>query len=292
MTNKYPESTRLIVEQGLEKYFSGISCPKELYEPMSYSLFSGGKRFRGILVIESARIFGRSPEDVLPTACAVEYIHTYSLIHDDLPALDNDDLRRGKPTCHKVYGEDMAILAGDALNTEAFNLISGEQRADNPAKIVRVLHELSSAAGASGMVGGQVVDIISEGKKIDKDILTYIHRKKTGELIKASVSMGAILGGASETDLCFLTDYAKFLGLAFQITDDILDVVGDTAVLGKTVGSDERKKKATFPDLYGLETATGMAKKMVDAAKDALEAVAGNTSVLADLAEFVYERKH
>jgi geranylgeranyl diphosphate synthase type II len=289
--SRYPEKTRRIVEGGLERYFSGTNYPPQLSEPMSYSLFSGGKRFRGILVIESARIFGLAAEDVLPTACALEYIHTYSLIHDDLPALDNDDLRRSKPTCHKVYGENMAILAGDALNTEAFNLISSSQRADTAERIVRVIRELASAAGAAGMVGGQVVDIISEGAAIDTDTLSYIHEKKTGELITASVRCGGILGGANEAELESLTRYARNLGLAFQITDDILDVVGDTAVLGKSVGSDERKEKATFPEIYGLEVAREMANETVNSAKKALEGLSGDTSVLADLADFVCERQ-
>lgn len=291
MTRRYPEDTRLIVEEGLRRYFPDSRLPKELAEPMRYSLFSGGKRFRAILVVETAKTLGAKPEDVLPTACAVEFIHTYSLIHDDLPALDNDDLRRGKPTCHVVYGENMAILAGDALNTEAFNLIAAKQKAKTHRQVVRVIQEVASAAGAAGMVGGQVVDIASEGKAIDKETLNYIHAKKTGELIKASVRAGAILAGAGKEELELLTKYALNLGLAFQIVDDILDVAGDEAIIGKPVGSDIRKKKATFPELYGLAGAREMALSTVQEAKKALEQLTGDISVLSELADFVYERQ-
>jgi len=257
---------------------------------MSYSLFAGGKRFRAVLAIESAKVFGTDPEDVMPAACAVEFIHTYSLIHDDLPALDDDDLRRGKPTCHVKFGEDMAILAGDALNTEAFRLVSSEQKAIDAGHIVWVIRELATASGASGMVGGQVVDIQSEGMVVDAETLKFIHEKKTGELIKASVRAGAILANASERDLALLTDYAIYLGLAFQIVDDILDVVGDAAVLGKAVGSDVLHEKATYPALYGLEKAKEMARMMTDKAKEALSQVDGDTTVLAELADFVFDR--
>lgn len=292
MPSKYPEDTRILIEEGLRRYFPETRYPEEIYEAMRYSLFSGGKRFRAVLVVEAAKVFGHDPGFVLPTACAAEYIHTYSLIHDDLPAIDNDDLRRGKPTCHTVYGEDIAILAGDALYSEAFRLISGMQMADDPGIIVRVINELATASGVAGMVGGQVVDIKSEGVDIDDKTLDFIHEKKTGELIKASVRAGAILAGATGAELNLLTDYAKYLGLAFQITDDILDEVGDTAVLGKTVGSDKRQEKATYPKVHGLEVAKEMAKAMTDNAKNALRALSGDGSVLADLADFVYERNY
>ena len=290
MPGKYPEDTRLLVEEGLKKYFPEVGHPEELYKAMSYSLFAGGKRFRAVLAIESAKVFGTDPEDVMPAACAVEFIHTYSLIHDDLPALDDDDLRRGKPTCHVKFGEDMAILAGDALNTEAFRLVSSEQKAIDAGRIVWVIRELATASGASGMVGGQVVDIQSEGMVVDAETLKFIHEKKTGELIKASVRAGAILANASERDLALLTDYAIYLGLAFQIVDDILDVVGDAAVLGKAVGSDVLHEKATYPALYGLEKAKEMARMMTDKAKEALSQVDGDTTVLAELADFVFDR--
>jgi len=291
LPDKYPEKTRLFIEEGLKKHFPEIRSPEVIYRAMQHSLFSGGKRFRSVLVVEAAKVFGQKPESVIPTACAVEYIHTYSLIHDDLPAIDNDDLRRGQPTCHKIFGEDIAILAGDALYSEAFHLISREQRADDPGKIVWVIRELAAASGPAGMVGGQVVDITSEGKIIDKATLKFIHEKKTGELIKASVRAGSILAGANAEELVLLTRYAEYLGLAFQITDDILDVTGDTAVLGKTAGSDERQGKATYPGLYGLEKAQEMAENTVYRAKDALNGLGREVQVLSDLADFVYERQ-
>jgi len=292
LPGKYPEDTRLLIEKGLKEYFPEARYPEEIYNAMRHSLFSGGKRFRAVLVLEAAKLFGKKPEEVMPTACSVEYIHTYSLIHDDLPAIDNDDLRRGVPTCHKVFGEDMAILAGDALYSEAFRLISSEQRADSAERVVRVLKELATASGVTGMVGGQVVDIRSEGKPVDKETLKFIHEKKTGELIKASVRVGAVLAGATEAEIEHLTDYASCIGLAFQITDDILDIVGDTSLLGKTVGSDERQSKATYPGLYGLEKAQEMAEKTTLQAKEALSKLNRDTAILADLADFVYERNH
>lgn len=292
MSGKYPEDTRLLVEEGLKKYFPEVRYPEEIYNAMKYSLFSGGKRFRAVLALEVAKLIGKKSEEVMPTACAIEYIHTYSLIHDDLPAIDNDDLRRGVPTCHKVFGEDMAILAGDALYSEAFRLVSSEQKADSPERIIRVLKELATASGVTGMVGGQVVDIKSEGKPVDKETLDFIHEKKTGELIKASVRVGAILAGATEEEIKHLTDYASCLGLAFQITDDILDVVGDAALLGKTVGSDERQNKATYPGLYGLEKAKEMAKQTTLKAKEALSKLNKDTTILTGLADFVYERDY
>ncbi|HZD61103.1 MAG TPA: farnesyl diphosphate synthase [Anaerolineae bacterium] len=291
MLARYPEDTRLFIEESLKKYFPEARYPEVIYQAMAHSLFSGGKRFRGILVIEAARLLGREPEYVSATACAVEYVHTYSLIHDDLPSIDNDDLRRGRPTCHKVFGEDIAILAGDALYSEAFRLISSEQKADDPNNIVWVIRELAAASGVTGMVGGQVVDITSEGKTIDTSTLEFIHKKKTGELIKASVRSGAILAGASLRELDLLTKYAEYLGLAFQITDDILDVTGDTAVLGKMVGSDARQGKATYPGLHGLEKAREMAKVTVDRAKDALHGISKRVGALNELADFVYERQ-
>lgn len=290
MPGKYPEDTRLIIEQGLKKYFPKIRYPEVIYKAMQHSLFSGGKRFRATLVVESAKALGNTPECVLPTACAVEYIHTYSLIHDDLPAIDNDSLRRGVPTCHVAFGEDIAILAGDALYSEAFKLISSKQETDNPSAVIKVINELAGASGVSGMVGGQVVDIKSEGKAIDKKTLEFIHEKKTGDLIKASVRSGAILSAASDRELDVLSDYAKNLGLAFQIVDDILDVIGDTQTLGKTAGSDEKLGKATYPSLYGLDKAIETSKALTENAKNVLKELDGDTSVLIDLADFVSER--
>ncbi|MHB0975674.1 MAG: polyprenyl synthetase family protein [Candidatus Aquicultorales bacterium] len=290
MRPSYPEATRELVEAGLRLYFPD-GDPPILREAMAHSLFSGGKRFRGILVIETARTFGFDAERALPTACAVEFIHTYSLIHDDLPAIDDDEMRRGKPTCHIAFGEDIAILAGDALFAEAFDLIAGEQTADEPERILRVVGEIANATGVKGMVGGQAVDVLSSGREVDAGTLRFIHHKKTGALIRASVRAGALLAGVGGRSLSLLTDYAENLGLAFQVTDDILDVVGDSALLGKTPGSDERQKKATYPAVFGLEKAYEVARESTEAAKSALAELGVEGSILGGLADFVYERQ-
>lgn len=292
MTASYPESTLRLIEKGLEENFPRKHRPEVIYEAMHYSLFSGGKRFRAVLLVEAAKSIGYNPEMVLPAACAIEFVHTYSLIHDDLPALDNDTMRRGVATNHIKFGEDIAILAGDALLTEAFYLLSSKQQSEEPIRLVRAIEELAHAAGVAGMIGGQVVDLESEGKDVDRETLSFIHENKTGALIKASVRIGALLGGTNDAQLDALTRYAESLGLAFQIVDDILDVVGDTEKLGKTAGSDERKKKATFPSLYGLEAAKSMAYEQIALAKMALEdtGLGDKTEVLSSLADFVIER--
>lgn len=294
MTANYPENTLALVEKGLDKYFPLKHRPEVIFEAMRYSLFSGGKRFRAVLLLETANSFGCEPRNVLPAACAIEFIHTYSLIHDDLPALDNDSLRRGIPTNHIEFGEAIAILAGDGLLTEAFNLLSTKQESEDPARIVRAIHELANAAGANGMIGGQVVDLQSEGKDIDRETLSFIHENKTGKLIISSARIGAILAGASNSSLDIMTSYAKGVGMAFQIMDDILDVVGDTEKLGKTAGSDERKEKSTFPSIHGLETAKEMALEQVEKAKKALGGIGiyGEESVLMRLADFVVDREY
>lgn len=258
---------------------------------MHYTLFSKAKRFRPVLTLLAHQTFGADPRDVLPTACAIEYIHTYSLIHDDLPAIDDDDLRRGKPTCHLAFGEDIAILAGDALFAEAFYLIATGQKARDPSMIVKVIAELAEATSVRGMVGGQVADVLYSDKPVDIETLNFIHLNKTGKLISASVRAGAILANASKGELKALSEYAHHLGLAFQITDDILDLVGDEKTIGKPSGSDLRKKKATFPGLFGLEESKRYAREAVDKAVEALETLSWNTSSLADMARFVFERQ-
>ncbi len=280
-----------MIENALKSFFPKDGRAGRLCEAMAHSLFSGGKRFRGILVVETARSFGMAPEKALPTACAIEYIHTYSLIHDDLPPIDDDDLRRGKPTCHVLYGEDIAILAGDALFAEAFNLIAAKQEAADPSRVTRVIREIAEATGVNGMVGGQVVDVMSSGRSVSGETLEFIHRRKTGALIRASGRSGAILAGADDRSLEKISDYAENLGLAFQVTDDILDVVGNTGLMGKTTGSDQRKKKATYPGIYGLERARKFARERVEAAKAALIDLDLETEVLSELADFVYERQ-
>ncbi len=289
----YPEEKRLLVEDALHRFFpSEDNYPQVIYKAMRHSLFSGGKRFRPVLTLLSAETFGCAPERVLPTACAIEYIHTYSLIHDDLPAIDNDDLRRGQPTCHVLFGEDIAILAGNALFAEAFYLVSAKQQTDDPLKIIRVIGELASASGARGMVGGQVMDVLSSGRRVDFATLNFIHTHKTGELIKAAARVGAILAGASEEELAIITEYAHHLGLAFQITDDILDVVGETVLFGKKIGSDREQLKPTFPGTFGLERSRELAREEMDKAKEALTRLKDkDTRALANLAEFVRERE-
>ena len=271
-----------LINDALDKYLPGLhEIPELIHESMGYSVHAGGKRLRPVLVIASAEAVGGDALKTLPAACALELIHTYSLIHDDLPAMDNDDYRRGKLTNHKVFGESMAILAGDALLTLAFELITKSVEKDVPSDvIVNVIREIAVAAGSRGMIGGQVVDILSEDKTIDSDLLKYIHDHKTGALFKASIRTGAMIGGADQNRLRDLTEYAEYLGIAFQITDDILDVEGDTQTMGKTVGSDQRKKKSTYPSLYGLEESKRLAAEAVEKSLSALSNFDENADTL------------
>lgn len=281
----------MLIEKAVERFFpSEASYPEIIYKAMRYSLFSGGKRFRPVLTISTAETLGKSVDFVLPTACAIEYIHTYSLIHDDLPAIDDDDYRRGRLTCHKVFGEGIALMAGDALFAEAFKLISELQRASQSDKIVEVIREISQASGANGMVGGQVVDTISSGKKVSFETLEYIHSHKTGRLIEAAVRSAAILADASPAELETLTKYGQELGLAFQITDDILDEVGELKELGKMPGGDRRRKKVTFPSFLGLEEARRRAEQRIYRAKQFLDKIDRDTNQLKNLAQFLLER--
>jgi len=290
---KYPDEKRKLVEDALHRFFpEKDKYPDVIYGAMNHSLFSGGKRFRPVLNLLVAEVFDSDIDKFLPTACAIEYIHTYSLIHDDLPAIDNDDLRRGTPTCHVMFGEDIAILAGDALFAESFYLVASTQNSADSSRIIRVVNELAFAAGVRGMVSGQVVDIQSSRKRVDSETLHFIHSHKTGCLITAAARAGAILAGASSPDLDKVTEFATQLGLAFQITDDILDVVGETDVIGKRIGSDERHKKATFPSIFGLEEAKKKAKVAVDDAIVALGGLEADTKSLIELAKFVYERNY
>lgn len=261
----------------------------ELADSMEYSLTAGGKRLRPILVMAAADAVGAKGTDFLHVACAIEMIHTYSLIHDDLPAMDNDDYRRGKLTNHKVYGEAMAILAGDALLTQAFEVIIRQEGV--PAEVLlQVVREMSVAAGPNGMVGGQVIDMLSEGKKISMAELRKMHMGKTGALFRAAIRSGAIMAGADEKQLEALTTYADCFGLAFQITDDILDVVGDEAVIGKPVGSDERNDKSTYVTLTSLEEARRLAADTVEKAVGALQIFGDKASFLRELVEMLLER--
>jgi len=288
----YPRERQLLVEEALEKFLPRQeNYPDIIYRAMRHSLLSGGKRFRPILALASGEVFNQGIQEVMPTACAIEYIHTYSLIHDDLPAIDDDRLRRGKPTCHVLFGEDVAILAGDALFAEAFYLVASAQRTDPPSKIIQVIEELASASGIRGMVKGQVADIFAAGKEIDASTLDFIHSHKTGRLITAAARVGGILGDASEMELETLTQYAHHLGLAFQITDDILDVVGEEAKMGKAVRKDEQRLKATFPAVFGVDRARELAKESVDKAKNILKSLNRDVLTLKKLADFVYLRE-
>jgi geranylgeranyl diphosphate synthase, type II len=288
---RYPDDIRKLVDEALEAYFPPADTyPEIIYQAMRYSLFAGGKRFRPVLTVLTAAACGAAPPSVLPAACAIEYIHTYSLIHDDLPAIDNDDLRRGLTTCHKKFGEDIAILAGDALFAEAFALVSRLQEASEQRSIIKAINELAEAAGPGGMVGGQVVDMESTGREVDLDTVLYIHTHKTGRLIRASVRTGAILAGAGDADLEAFTKYGDHLGLAFQITDDILDETGSVEDLGKRPGQDRAVRKATYPAVAGLEAAKKKAAQEAADAIDALSKVSADTGALSELAGFVIER--
>lgn len=281
-----------LVDQALERVLPAAGeLPASLHGSMRYSVFAGGKRVRPVLMLAACETVGGELEQAMSAACAMEMIHTYSLIHDDLPAMDDDDFRRGNPTNHKVYGEATAILAGDALLTEAFILLSSESGGDPAAKL-RVIHEIANASGSRGMVGGQVVDMESEGKgEIDLATLSYIHTHKTGALIRASVRAGAILGGASAGDLDALTRYADAIGLAFQIADDILDVEGTTEELGKDAGSDQARGKATYPALVGLEASKARAQELVQMALDALSGFDERAEPLRLIASYIVKRK-
>ena len=266
------------------------SLDENLTQAMEYSLMAGGKRLRPILLMATADAAGDNGEKYLQIASALEMIHTYSLIHDDLPAMDNDDYRRGKLTNHKVFGEAMAILAGDALLTLAFEVALRQRDVPNEI-LLAVLKEISIAAGAAGMVGGQVIDLRSEGIQIDLSTLKTMHMGKTGALFRAAIRSGALLAQAPAEKLNALTVYAENFGLAFQITDDILDVEGDEKILGKAIGSDAKNNKSTYVSLTSLAEAKELAKKAVDAAIDALKIFGAEADFLRELVQFLIERK-
>ena len=286
---QWNERIKLIEAALLKELGAETALVPRLAESMEYSLMAGGKRLRPILVMAAADAVGARGTDFVQAACGIEMIHTYSLIHDDLPAMDNDDYRRGKLTNHKVFGEALAILAGDALLTQAFEVILRQQGVSAEV-LVQVLKEMSIAAGPNGMVGGQVIDMLSEGQRISMEELRKMHMGKTGALFRAAIRSGAILGGASEAKLAALTTYADCFGLAFQITDDILDVVGDEAVIGKPVGSDERNEKSTYVTLTSLEEAKKLAADTVQQALDALEVFGDEAKFLRDLVKMLLER--
>jgi len=285
------EEDRAAVDAALDRLMPGENAqPPSIHRAMRYSVQAGGKRVRPILCLESARIFAADVTPVLPVACALELIHTYSLIHDDLPALDNDDLRRGKPTCHKKFGEAAAILAGDALLTLAFETLANA--AIDPARRVAILSHVAASAGTvNGMVGGQVADLEAEGRVIQPADLEYIHRSKTAALIRASVVSGAIGGGADDEDVARLKRFGETIGWAFQVVDDILDVEESSAALGKTAGKDAAQQKATYPSLYGLEESRQIAKELEARAMAEIEPYGTLAARLRELAELIVHRR-
>jgi len=289
----YLAERRALVDTALERHLpSEAAPPLTIHRAMRYSVMAGGKRLRPILVIAGAEAVGGAATMVMPTACALEMIHTYSLIHDDLPAMDDDDYRRGRLTNHKVFGDAIAILAGDALLTLAFRLIADNADLVSDPRVIRdVVAEIADAAGTVGMVGGQVVDIESEGKAISAETLEYIHRHKTAALIRASLRVGARLAGGDAKAVAAITEAGSDLGLAFQIVDDILDVEGSLEELGKTAGSDERKQKATYPGIHGREASRRQAKMLIDRAKERLGVFGQRSAPLLALADYVVERK-
>ncbi|WP_267382891.1 geranylgeranyl diphosphate synthase CrtE [Cyanobacterium sp. uoEpiScrs1] len=288
----YLKEKQQLVEAALDSSLS-ITRPKKIYEAMRYSLLAGGKRLRPILCLTTCELMGGTDEMALPTACALEMIHTMSLIHDDLPAMDNDDYRRGKLANHKVYGEDIAILAGDSLLAYAFEYVATQTRNVVPHNLITVLARLGRTVGAAGLVGGQVLDLKSEGQNnISIDTLKFIHTHKTGALLETSVVSGAILAGASEEEVQRLSQYAQNIGLAFQIVDDILDVTSTQEELGKTSGKDLRDQKATYPSLWGIEESKRQAQNLVSGAITQLIPYGVKADPLRAIANFIVTRKN
>jgi geranylgeranyl diphosphate synthase type II len=292
----YLKRRALLVDKALNRFLVREAKPPEIvHKAMRYSVFAGGKRLRPILCMAATEICGGNPIKSVPTACALEVLHTYSLVHDDLPAMDDDDLRRGRPTNHKVFGDGMAILAGDGLLTFAFELMARNAHVKGVRAewVVEAILTVAQAAGSLGMVGGQAVDLVSEGNAAlnghRAQVLDYIHRHKTGALIEASLGAGAVLAGATPLQRKALAGYGENIGLAFQIADDVLDIVGDKHLLGKR-GSDKENQKLTFPSVYGLEDSRRRAHHAVTAAKKALEPFGRKAVILSALADYMIER--
>lgn len=290
----YLGEKRVQVDSALDEYFpkaDGLTV--ELIEAMRYSLFAGGKRLRPILCIAGAEAVGGVGEHVLPVACALELIHTYSLIHDDLPLMDDDDLRRGKPTNHKVFGEAIALLAGDGLLTEAFSLMTSPYATKNiePASLLEVIQIIAVAAGCGGMVGGQVVDMQWEGKNAEFETVKFLHTHKTGAMIRASVMSGAIAAGAQASVVQRFSSYGHKIGLAFQISDDILDVEGDSEIMGKRAGADEEKGKTTYPSVLGMDESKKIQDALAQEAVQDLKVFGEEAEPLRQIAYYIIERK-
>jgi geranylgeranyl diphosphate synthase type II len=282
------------VDEALERYFPPMAgLHRKVLEAARYSVFAGGKRLRPILCLTAAEAVGGSSRSVMPVACALEFIHTYSLIHDDLPAMDDDDFRRGQPTNHKVYGEAIAVLAGDALLTEAFGLIAADELEDEfpHERLLEVIRIAVRASGHEGMIGGQVIDLESESREVDLATIENMHTRKTGALIQAALEIGGLLGGGEREQVLSLRTYGYHLGLAFQITDDLLDVEGQQDVMGKSPGSDVARNKKTYPALLGLERTREAARDQVEKALLSLAAFDDRADPLRAVAEYLLERR-
>jgi len=288
---EYLAESRRRIDEFLERLLPPESEePSTIHKAMRHSVFAGGKRLRPVLVLASGESLAGDPEVLLHLGAGIEMMHTYSLIHDDLPALDNDDLRRGVPTCHKVFGEAMAILAGDSLMTRCYQVLADLPKISDSAR-VWIIREIAAATGSvNGMIGGQVVDLESEGKAVSPKVLEYIHDSKTGALLKACVRCGAVAAGSEERELRALTGFGTKIGLAFQIVDDILDVTSSSEVLGKTAGKDAKAKKATYPALYGLEASRQKAHELVKSALEDIRHFGSHADALRNLARFVVSR--
>ena len=289
----YFTSQKTRINRALESLLKTADKPDRILEAMTYSLMAGGKRIRPVLCMAATEAVGGSLEDAVPAACALEMVHTYSLIHDDLPAMDDDDLRRGKPTCHIAFDEATAVLAGDALLTLAFQTLSSIElnNAGLAAKWMQVIQLISYAAGYCGMIQGQMLDITSEGRQLTLAELKSMHRLKTGALIEASLSTGAVLGGSNSNRISLLERYAQNIGLAFQVADDILNVEGDPEIMGKAVGTDKLRNKNTYPSLLGLKQSKDYAGQLVENALQALESFDQKAEPLRAIAKYIIERK-
>lgn len=279
------------VEAALDRSLP-MRYPEQIYEAMRYSLLAGGKRLRPILCLATCKMLGASESVAMPTACALEMVHTMSLIHDDLPAMDDDDYRRGKLTNHKVYGEDVAVLAGDGLLAYAFEYIATQTKGAAPEQILKVIAQLGKAVGAAGLVGGQIVDLASEGTLVNEETLTYIHMHKTAALLEVSVTSGAMLAGADAIAISQLSRYAQRIGLAFQIVDDVLDITSTPETLGKSVGKDVAAQKATYPSLWGLEESQRRAEQLIVEAISALDGFGESAEPLRAIAQYITARTH
>lgn len=290
----YLKKNKDLIDKTLDQILPACDdFPPQLHQAMRYCLFTGGKRLRPILSLAAAEAVGGNADSIAREACALEMIHTYTLIHDDLPAMDDADYRRSSLSTHKVFGEAVAILAGDALLTEAFNVLANglKNGTHPPEKIAKIIQVVSDACGSKGLIGGQVVDIASEGKIIEKELLEYIHKHKTGKLITASVILGAILGEGKQEEIGYLREYSEAIGLAFQITDDILDILGSTSELGKKTGSDSEKGKATYPGIMGMNEAKKTQKTLFQQAINALQSFDEKAEPLREIAKIIIERK-